>query len=394
MNCKKDSSCQEVITFNTLEFGKNKIMKTSFRWVILITYMLITVSVEIQWLAHAAVIRPAELFYKGRFNPNSFFNLDFLAMSYMIMFLIMSFPASYFIEKAGIRKSLTTGAVLLALFSLLKTVLAKNFTGILFAQIGLAMVQPIILNSVTALTVRWFPLSERGLAAGLAALAQYIGIIIAMLVTPLLVGSNPELPDYGTGFEKMLWVYGVISAISAIAFVLVIREHPQDFVPEAENRESFLTGIHKILKNRDMIIALFLFFIGLGIFNAISAMTDSISAHAGVNDSDGLIGGLMLIGGIAGAIIIPLLSDKLMKRKFFLVICLAGMVPGVAGLAFAGDLGFDQNTTYHVLLAASFVLGFFVMSAGPIGFQYAAEVSHPVPESTSQGMLLWVGQLS
>jgi hypothetical protein len=34
------------------------------------------------------------------------------------------------------------------------------------------------------------------------------------------------------------------------------------------------------------------------------------------------------------------------------------------------------------------------MSAGPIGFQYAAEVSAPAPESTSQGLLLWVGQLS
>ena len=34
------------------------------------------------------------------------------------------------------------------------------------------------------------------------------------------------------------------------------------------------------------------------------------------------------------------------------------------------------------------------MSAGPIGFQYAAEVSYPAPESASQGMLLWVGQLS
>ncbi len=34
------------------------------------------------------------------------------------------------------------------------------------------------------------------------------------------------------------------------------------------------------------------------------------------------------------------------------------------------------------------------MSAGPIGFQYAAEVSYPAQESTSQGILLWVGQLT
>ncbi|MCK4990057.1 MAG: hypothetical protein KAS29_06205, partial [Bacteroidales bacterium] len=35
-----------------------------------------------------------------------------------------------------------------------------------------------------------------------------------------------------------------------------------------------------------------------------------------------------------------------------------------------------------------------VMSAGPLGFQYAAEISYPAPESTSLGILLWVGQLT
>jgi hypothetical protein len=47
-----------------------------------------------------------------------------------------------------------------------------------------------------------------------------------------------------------------------------------------------------------------------------------------------------------------------------------------------------------IALISSFILGFFVMSAGPVGFQYAAEVSRPAPESTSQGILLWVGQLT
>ena len=102
----------------------------------------------------------------------------------------------------------------------------------------------------------------------------------------------------------------------------------------------------------------------------------------------------MLIGGIIGAVVIPALSDRYRRRKLFLVICIAGMIPGVFGLAFAGDLGLASSVTYTLLLVSSFILGFFVMSAGPIGFQYAAEVSFPAPESASQGMLLWIGQLS
>ena len=42
-----------------------------YNWVVLTVFMLITMAVEIQWLAHAAVVRPAEVFYSGQFNLDS-----------------------------------------------------------------------------------------------------------------------------------------------------------------------------------------------------------------------------------------------------------------------------------------------------------------------------------
>jgi len=217
---------------------------------------------------------------------------------------------------------------------------------------------------------------------------------VAMLVTPLLVGSDPGAAGYGTGFETMLWIYGIVSVVASIACLLFLRERPAGIATTGPESYPFFKGLGHILGKRDMLITLFLFFIGLGIFNAISSMTDSIAEQAGVKDSDGLIGGLMLIGGIIGAIIIPTLSDKFRKRKPFLILCMTGMVPAVFGLAFAGRITSGPEQAYTVSLISSFILGFFVMSAGPVGFQYAAEVSHPAPESASQGILLWVGQLT
>jgi sugar phosphate permease len=363
--------------------------------VILLVFMLISVVVQIQWLAHAAVARPAEVFYEGQFDPSSFFNIDFLAMVYMLVFLVMSFPASYVIDTYGIRVGISIGTAIAGVSGLMKGLFAESFTAVAIAQVGLAIAQPFILNAVTAVSVRWFPLRERGMAAGFSALAQYIGIVIAMLVTPLMVGSDPAEPGYGTGFENMLLTYGWLTFGVAVVTLLLLREKPPT-PPSAETmqRHSFAEGLKHILKQRDMQITLLLFLVGLGIFNAVSSMTDSIAENAGVEDSDGLIGGLMLIGGILGASILPILSDKLRKRKVFLVICVAGMVPGIFGLTFAGDLSTDPATVYGISLASSFVLGFFIMSAGPLGFQYAAEVCHPAPESTSQGMLLWVGQVT
>jgi sugar phosphate permease len=366
-----------------------------YRWVILLAFMLISAVVQIQWLAHAAVARPAEVFYEGQFDPSSFFNIDFLAMVYMLVYLVMSFPASYMIDTYGIRVGISIGAVLAGVAGLMKGLFADSFTVVVVAQVGLAIAQPFILNAVTAVSVRWFPLRERGMAAGFSALAQYIGIVIAMLVTPFMVGSDPAKPGYGTGFESMLLTYGWLTfAVAVVALVLLREEPPTPPSTETMQRHSFTEGVRHILKQRDMQITLLLFLVGLGIFNAVSSMTDSIAENAGVQDSDGLIGGLMLIGGILGALILPILSDKFRKRKVFLVICIAGMVPGIFGLTFAGDLSTDPSTVYTISLVSSFVLGFFIMSAGPLGFQYAAEVSHPAPESTSQGMLLWVGQVT
>jgi hypothetical protein len=39
-------------------------------------------------------------------------------------------------------------------------------------------------------------------------------------------------------------------------------------------------------------------------------------------------------------------------------------------------------------------MGFFLLSAGPIGFQYGAEIAYPAPEGTSNGLLLLMGQIS
>jgi len=364
-----------------------------YRWVVLIVFMLISIVIEVQWLTHAPIARAAQVYYQGQFNPNSIFTVDFLAMSYMLFFIIFSLPASYVIDTYGVRVGVSFGAALAAVAALVKGLCASSFLIVLIAQMVLAIAQPFIINAVTAITVRWFPLKERGLAAGFATLAQYLGIIAVMAITPLLVVSSPTDSAYGEGIDRMLLIYGIITFTVAVITIIFMREKPPT-PPEAHQYEStpFTKGLKHIITVRDMKITLLLFLIGLGIFNAVSSMVDSIAGFLGVSDSDGLIGVFMLLGGVIGAIIIPILSDKFMKRKLFLVICIGGMVPGMFGLTFAGALFGEQ--AYLVALFSSFILGFFVMSAGPIGFQYAAEISAPAPEATSQGLLLLSGQIT
>jgi sugar phosphate permease len=142
-----------------------------------------------------------------------------------------------------------------------------------------------------------------------------------------------------------------------------------------------------MLKMKDIWLLLFLFLIGMGIFNGVSTWIENIVRPRGFSITEaGDLGGFLLLGGIVGAIVIPLLSDKLRRRKVFLLVGVVLAIPGLIGFTFAAD--------YTLLVISMIWLGFFLMSLAPIGYQYAAEITFPAPEGTSNGLLNLAGQAS
>ena len=355
-----------------------------YRWVVLAVFFLITVAIEIQWLSFAPIAREARAAYG--FGSNDGIYIDLLALIFLILFIIMCIPASYVIDRYGIRKGIGIGAALTGIFGLMKGIFAASYPMMVVCQVGLGIAQPFILNAVTRVAVNWFPLNERATAVGLGTLAQYVGFIVVSMVTPFLVVKSGETYD----LSGMLMTWGVISAVIAVLFLALVREQPPT-PPSAQGAEERLLSrecFRHIMSHRDMRIALALFFIGLGMFNAITTCIDQICEIKKLGtEQTGMIMGVMFISGIIGAVVLPALSDRLRKRKVFMLLGMALMTPGLAGLTFA--------ESYGLMLASAAVMGFFLLGgAGPVGFQYAAEVSYPAPESLSQGIILLAGQIS
>jgi MFS family permease len=298
------------------------------------------------------------------------------------------------IDAFGLRRGLALGAVLAAAGALAKGLHPGSFRMVLAGQVVLGLAQPFVLNAATTLGAKWFPLKERGLAVGLACLAQFLGITLAMVVGPLLVGGDPAKASYGQGLPALLGLYAIVTAGAALLCLAVVREAPAGDGAEEAARLGALEGARSLFAHRDYRLLLVLFTAGLGIFNALSSTVDAVAARIGVVASDGLLGTWMLGGGMLGALVLPALSDAAARRKPFMVACMAGTVPSVACLAFAGSLTHSVAAAYLLAKIAAGCLGFFVLSAGPIGFQYAAEVGWPAPEASTQGPLLLAGQVS
>jgi len=356
--------------------GQTEYKIYGYRWVVLAAYMLIVAANQLLWITFAPITSSAAAFYN-----QSDLSIGLLSMSFMVVFIIFSIPASWMIDTYGIRTAVGLGAALTGIFGLLRGFTGDNYTLTLLAQIVVAIGQPFILNATTSIAARWFPVKDRATAAGLGSLAMYLGIITALILTPYLA-IHFEI----TG---MLLMYGTFAMSATVLFFIFVRERPPTAPcpPEEEERSLALTGLKESFKIGGFVLLLVIFFIGLGVFNSVTTWVEDIVRPRGFATTEaGLIGGLMIAGGIIGALVLPILSDQMRKRTPFLVLGIIGATLGLVGITFA--------TGYGLILASSFFFGFFLLSAGPIGFQYGAELTYPAPEGTSNGMMLLMGQIS
>jgi cyanate permease len=348
----------------------------SIRWVMLTVYMLMVAVNQLLWITFAPITGNATNYYGV-----SDLKIGILSMCFMIVYIVVSVPASWIIDKYGIRTGVGIGAVFTGIFGLLRGFAGNDYNLLLLAQIGIAIGQPFILNAITKLAARWFPIGERATAAGLGTLAMYVGILAGMTLTPYLI--------IGSGISGMLYIYGVISIITTVIFLVLIRESPPTAPcrPDQEERSLVFDGFKQTIRTKDFIWLMVIFFVGLGVFNSVTTWIEDILRPRGFSATQaGITGGLMIVGGVIGALIVPLLSDHYKKRTPFIIIALAGATLGLTGITFA--------TSYWLLLTSGMVLGFFLLSSGPIGFQYGAEITYPASEGTSNGMLLLMGQVS
>jgi MFS family permease len=347
-----------------------------YRWTILAVFMLVNIAIQILWICFAPITGPAAKFYGV-----SDLRIGLLAMLFMIVYVPLSIPVSWMIDTLGYRKSVNIGVGIMAVFGLLRGFFAANYTVVLITTIALAVSQPFMMNSISTVAAKWFPIQERATASGLALVANFLGIAIGQVLSPVLF--------LRFGIANMLLIYGGIAAFTAIIFVIFTREAPPTPpCPQGmEMRALMLDGLKSMLRMKDVWIMLGLFLVGMGIFNGISTWIESIVRSRGFSISQaGNLGGVLLFGGIAGAIVLPIFSDRLHKRKIFMFLGMALAIPGMIGVIFANQ--------YWLTMVSMFFLGFFLISLAPVGYQYVAEITHPAPEGTSNGLLNLAGQAS
>jgi len=251
----------------------------------------------------------------------------------------------------------------------------------MLGQVLTACAQPYITYSPTKLASFWFGAKERSLCTNFASIGQMIGIAVSMLVAPYVVTTATELPT-------LMWVYTIPTAVGAVLTVFAFwwkrpTTHPS---PSAEEESySFFRGVTKVATNRMFWLLLVFWGCSSAVFGTLLTLLAQVLCPYGYTDKQaGLWGALLNICGLLGSTVTAVVLDHTKKFQELAVINMAISILFLV-------LFFEVSRLHQqpVVTAISLCLfGFFALPQMPICFELGVEVTYPVPEATSLG-LLW-----
>ncbi|KAH0948093.1 hypothetical protein HN011_006769 [Eciton burchellii] len=365
------------------------------RWLILIIFVLYSMSNSMQWIQYSIIANIITEYY----NVSDFL-VAMTSMIYMITYIPLIFPASYLLDKFGLRFAVTLGSIGTALGSWLKvfSVAPDRFWLTFCGQTLLAMSQTFILSIPARLAAVWFGPDQVSTACSVGVFGNQLGIATGFLFPPMLVPPNDNVQVVEAGLRLMFYIFAAFTSFVLILILLFFKSAPPLPPSSAqaiqrrtiEKNEKFFHSIKKLLTNIGYLLLLLSYGINVGIFYAISTLLNRIVLeHFPGHEKDaGRIGLSIVCAGMVGSLVCGIILDKTHKfKETALGVYLCSFV---GMIIFTFTLGI--NKIYTIYITAS-VLGFFMTGYLPVGFEFAAELTYPVSEGTATGLLNAVVQI-
>lgn len=360
------------------------------RFAVLTVFSLYSMINAFQWIQYSIITNVFTHFY-GVTNDK----IDLLSIVYMVAYVPLIFPATWLLDRRGLRLTALLGSGLNCAGAWLKcaSVSPDLFGVTVTAQVICSVAQVFILGLPSRIASVWFGPREVSTACATAVLGNQLGTAIGFLLPPVLVPNTRDDQDL-TSHNIRIMFYGT-AAVSTGLFLLaliVIKDRPprppsqaqavlSDSLPEDY---SYRQSIYNLIKNKAFVLLLISYGILTGAFYSVSTLLNQMIMDCYENQelNAGRIGLTLVVAGMVGSILCGLWLDHTKTYKMTTLIVYFLSFVGMVVFTFTLNL----NNIYLVFVTAG-ALGFFMTGYLPLGFEFGVEITYPESEGTSSGLL-------
>nr|VZI15304.1 unnamed protein product [Spirometra erinaceieuropaei] len=404
-----------------------------------------------QWI-HLNIVESSVLSYWKGSLPGAEYqktlSIAWLSMIYMLAYIPLIPLATYILERFGLRVTLLLGAMLNSFGAWCKCIslelsqpigtpglaAASSFGILMFSQTVCAIAQVFILNVPAHLAAVWFGEKELSIATAIGVFGNQVGVALGFGIPPLIVPrADAAFLQLRTGFRILFYTVAGITTVNTAFILLFFKTSPEipptiaqhaklqktisissviteedaavaAYYPDedayslgypegkkdTEGGSSYLTSVKELASNASFILLVASYGVNTGVYYAIGTLLSPILLYffPGEDVAIGWIGFTMVISGLLGAVASGIILEKTKKYRLTVITFYVMSV-----VSFAGYIGLTYTKSIVAIFFAMFILGFFQSGYLPLGFQYAAEVTYPVGEGLSSGILNTSAQL-
>ena len=315
---------------------------------------------------------------------------------YMILYPIVCIPEAYLVDNVSTYLALSLSSFTTLLGSLLKAFPNKLYLAYI-GQVLCSVFQPVILNSPAKISAVWFKDENRAKITTVCVISNNLGVMFGIIFHTFFINDNSENQNYKTQFEKYVLAEFILTTIFCLPTFFLVRNRPKIPVSPSQN-EYKAPPLKKSLKllftNKNFIILLVCFTCVIGIWNMYGTIFTPYMAKYDISDNRAaIISSIANFVSIFFAMVGSYILDKTKKFRFILLIC--NLCALIIMILFTFLLEFVKNLdvvfAFSILLYSSLVG--FLITIHTNGMDYVCELTYPVGESQSGGIIMSMNQI-
>ena len=419
---------------------------TNKRWLVLASFSLLTLSNSWMWITWSPIETQVATYWNVTDTQ-----VDGLSMVFMYLYIPLSFPALFLVQKIGMRRGLMFGAVLNTLGAWVRWQYLPSYTMVYVGTVLCSAAQTFSLAIPPLLSHAWFPPKER-------ALATSIGVLSNQLGTAFGLGST-LLFDMATGHDVLSNYLGVQCGTTVVACVLifcfvtngakpntglgtattstntrtVLFDHTEEnhldhqinpdhqdnqinpdnqinqdnqINPDNQDNQdnpnttdtnelSYTDSLRSVLCVRNGLVLNFVYFIVVGCFYAVATFLSQLLPNWNTNDPRqiqiGALGIVLVFGGVIGSSLTGLLLDhKYYTFHQMTIRLLLGCFLSMVSFTFV--VSSDEEASHVPVFVVTGLVGCFLTAVVSALMEYGTELAKPANEAVVGGIYNFFAQ--
>ncbi len=365
--------------------------ETPFRFCVVIAYCLLSFANAIGWVTYSSTADK----YREAYNLTSN-QVNMFGLIYMILYPIVCIPEAYIVDNISTYLGLSLSSFTTLLGSLLKAFPNKIYLAYI-GQILCSSFQPVILNSPAKISAVWFKDENRAKITTLCVVSNNLGVMFGIIYHTFFIDDNSKAQDYKSQFEKYVFAEFILTTIFCLPTFILVRDKPKIPVSPSQNKYKappLIKSLKLLFTNKNFNILVLFFTCIIGVWNMYGIIFTPYMAKYEISDSRAaIISSIANFVSIFFAMIGSYILDKTKKFRLFLLICnlsaLIIMIVFTLLLEFVTNL--DIIFISGIFLYSSLVG--FLITIHTNGMDYVCELTYPVGESQSGGIIMSMNQI-